>query len=194
MLVPTALVFILAAAGITWGNSSDERKELAGESAEVSGEAHEEKKSLAPMSVAEARRQASLLSETYMATLHVIHQQFFDTNLRDIVPPRALEDVFQQIDQRTKGRTRWISVNTPAMNVDHEPKPGFEEDAANALNGGSKEFERVENGLYHRAAPVQLFASCNRCHLSALSSRRTGRVAALVITLPIGEEQGPNTQ
>ena len=39
---------------------------------------------------------------------------------------------------------------------------GIEKDAANALNGGSKEFERVENGLYHRAAPVKLFASCNR--------------------------------
>ena len=185
LLIPIVLIFALTAAGTTSGDSSDEDKVLASESAEVSNEAHEAKQSLAPMNVAEARRQASLLSETYMATLHVIHQQYFDTNLRDIVPPRALEDVFQQIDQRTKGRTRWISVNTPAMNVDHEPKPGFEEDAANALNGGSKQFERVENGFYHRAAPVQLFASCNRCHLSALSSRRTGRVAGLVITLPI---------
>lgn len=188
VLAPTALVLILAAAGITSGDASDESKELASESAEASGEAHEAKENLAPMSVAEARRQASLLSETYMATLHVIHQQYFDTNLRDIVPPRALEDVFKQIDERTKGRTRWISVNTPAMNVDHDPKPGFEKDAANALNGGSKEFERIENGLYHRAAAVPLFASCNRCHLSALSSRRTGRVAGLVITLPIQEK------
>ncbi|HIE96524.1 MAG: DUF3365 domain-containing protein [Fuerstiella sp.] len=185
LLIPTVLIVALAAAGTTSGNSSDEGQELAGESAEVSRESHEAKRSLAPVSVAEARRQASLLNETYMATLHVIHQQYFDRNLRDIVPPRAMEDVFKQIDERTKGQTRWISVNAPAMNVDHEPKPGFEKDAARALNGGSKEFERVENGLYHRAAPVKLFASCNRCHLSALSSRRTGRIAALVITLPV---------
>ena len=183
-LITAFLIVVFAAVGTTSGDSSEE---TAAPVTEPDG-AEQAGQSLTPLTVAEARRQASLLSATYLATLHVIHRQYFDTNLRDILPPRALEDVFKQIDERTQGKTRWISVNTPAMNIDHEPKPGFEEDAAKALNGGSKEFERVENGLYHRAAPVKLFASCNRCHLSSLSSRRTGRVAALVITLPLGNK------
>ncbi len=183
-LIAAVLVFVFAAVGTTSGDSSEE---TTGPTTEPDDRQQAEE-SLTPLTVAEARRQASLLNETYMATLHVVHRQYFDTKQRDTLPARALEDVFKQIDERTKGRTRWISVNAPAMNIDHEPKPGFEEDAAKALTGGSRDFERVENGLYHRAAAVTLFASCNKCHLSALSSRRTGRVAALVITLPVRQE------
>ncbi len=188
ILIVAVLIVVFTTVETSPGNSSDDTTKPAAEPEQPANEGQHAKDSLAPLTVGEARRQASLLNTTYQATLHVIHQQYFDTNLRDILPPRAMEDVFKEVDERTKGQTRWISVNTPAMNIDHEPKPGFEEDAAKALNGGSKEFERVENGLYHRAAAVQLFASCNRCHLSSLSSRRTGRVAALVITLPVREK------
>jgi len=180
-LITAFLIVVFAAVGTTSGDSSEET----GGPATKPDDEQQAEQSLSPVTVAEARRQASLLNEAYMATLHVVHREYFDTKQRDTLPARALEDVFKQIDERTKGQTRWISVNTPPMNIDHEPKPGFEEDAAKALTGGSREFERVENGLYHRAAAVTLFASCNKCHLSALSSRRSGRVAALVITLPV---------
>lgn len=140
-----------------------------------------------PHSVDEARRQAALLHETYLATLLVVHREYFDEDERDTLPARAFEEVFRKIDERTNGSTRWISVNSPAMNIDHEPKTEFENAAALALAGGKTEFERLEDGRYHRAAPVRFLASCSKCHLSGLGSRRSGKMAALVISLPLPE-------
>ena len=54
-----------------------------------------------------------------------------------------MEEVFRQIDAEIGGKTRWIAVNTPAMNIDHSPQEGFEKDAARELKQGKHEFERV---------------------------------------------------
>ena len=139
----------------------------------------------APVTVDEARRQAVLLHDTYLSALLVVHREYFDEKQRDTLPARAFEDIFKEIDAKTKGRTRWISVNAPAMNIDHEPKPGFEQEAAKALSDGAPDFERTEDKTYHRAAPVRFGASCTKCHLSALGNRRDGRMAGLVISLPL---------
>lgn len=136
--------------------------------------------------VAEARRLTRVLHDTYVATLHTVHRQYFDEGERETIPARALEDVFRQIDRETGGTTRWISVNTPAMNIDHRPKDGFEKDAARRLASGDREFERVENGAFHRAGAVSLFAGCTKCHLSGLRPQTKVRsVAGLVISLPV---------
>ena len=140
---------------------------------------------VAPLSVPEARRQATLLHETYLATLLVVHREYFDEKNRVTLPARAFEDVFKSIDKRTGGHTRWIAVNTPAMNVDHEPKPGFEKDAAKALANGQKDFESVAGNVYQRASGIPFAASCSKCHQSALGSRRAGRMAGLVVSLPV---------
>jgi hypothetical protein len=181
-------VFVVFVAGRnTWGDRPD-GAQVAGTQSGRAGEVTPQAEKPAPITIAEARRQASLLHDTYLATLHVVHREYFDAKQRDTLPARALEDVFKQIDKTTKGHTRWISVNVPAMNIDHEPQTDFEKDAARALSNGSKEFERIEKGLYHRAGAVTLFASCNKCHSSGLGQRRAGRVAALVITLPVRDK------
>ena len=93
--------------------------------------------------VPEARRQTKLLHDTYIATLHTVHRSYFDKDEREIIPARAMEEVFRQIDAEIGGKTRWIAVNTPAMNIDHSPQEGFEKDAARELKQGKHEFERV---------------------------------------------------
>lgn len=141
------------------------------------------------LSLPETRRQARLLQDTYEATLHVMHRRYFDADEKDVIPARALEDVFALVDEETAGTTRWIAVNTPAMNVDHEPKTDFEKEAAKALAEGNREHEQVIDGMYHRAGAVTLFGSCLKCHLSGLTKQvQKERVAALVVRLPVQEE------
>jgi len=138
------------------------------------------------LTVPEARRQTKLLHDTYIATLHTVHRSYFDEDEREIIPARAMEEVFRQIDAETGGKTRWIAVNTPAMNIDHNPKEGFEKDAARELKKGKREFERVEDGTYLRAGAVSLFASCTKCHLSGLRPQQKVRsVAGLVMSVPV---------
>lgn len=142
-----------------------------------------------PLTVEEARRQAVLLQNTYEATLHVMHRRYFDADEKDVIPARALEDIFDLVDEETGGTTGWIAVNTPAMNVDHEPKTEFEVQAVEVLNQGERVHEAVIDGTYHRAGAVTLFGSCLKCHLSALTKQvQKERVAALVVRLPVQAE------
>lgn len=139
--------------------------------------------------VAEARAQARLLQSTYDASLRAIHRKYFDADEKEAIPARVLEDVFLEVDAGTGRTSRWISVNTPAMNVEHEPRDEFEKQAAEALSSGVGEFEEVRNGVYRRAGEVHLVASCLKCHLSSLTRQvQKDRVAALVISMPIRDE------
>jgi len=145
------------------------------------------------LTVEEARQQARLLQTNYEATLHVIHRRYFDADEKQMIPAKALEDVFRLVDEGTGRSTRWIAVSTPAMNVDNKPQPGFEEAAAEALRSGQKEFETVEGNVYHRAGAIKLFASCLRCHESGLTKQITkDRVAALVMTIPLRDKTASN--
>src|SRR5688572_2693339 len=65
------------------------------------------------MTVDEAREQARLLQTTYEATLHVIHRRYFDADEKQMIPAKALEDVFRLVDEETGRTTRWIAVSTP---------------------------------------------------------------------------------
>lgn len=174
---------IVLIAGVAVGFSGDEVQP-----AEVVTTSDDSEPNVVPVGIGEARRQATVLHETYVAILFAVHREYFDEKARDTLPARVFEDVFKDIDARTKGSTRWISVNTPAMNVDHKPKPGFETSAAAALANGKVSAETVSNGMYSRAAAVPFAASCSKCHQSALGHRRAGRMAGLVISLPVASQ------
>ncbi|MBC8355473.1 MAG: hypothetical protein H8E66_26140 [Planctomycetes bacterium] len=138
------------------------------------------------LTVSEARRQAKLLHNTYEATLHTVHREYFREGGRTPIPSRVLEDVFYWVDQETHGETRWIAVNTEAMSIDHNPESDFEKQAAKVLATGKEDFELIEDGMYYRAGAVTLFASCLRCHETVLSQQRSKRrVAGLVISIPV---------
>ncbi|MFO0966570.1 MAG: DUF3365 domain-containing protein [Gemmataceae bacterium] len=135
--------------------------------------------------VAEARERARLMHKIYANTLEALHRHYFRGD-RAVLPARALEDVFADVDEQAKIKTRWIAVNTQAMSVHHEPKTDFEKQAAAALAGGKTEFDRVEDGYYRRAGVIPLSGSCLACHTRFFSTPpKTPRFAGLVISIPV---------
>lgn len=139
--------------------------------------------------VAAARQEAMLLQKTYISTLQMMHRRYFDEDERHPIPARTLEEVFEEVDRGTERKSRWIAVNTPAMNIDHEPQPGFETAAVEALSEGKTSFEQVEDGVYRRAGVVPLTGGCLKCHVSSLSKQVTQpKVAGFVIAIPVQSE------
>jgi Protein of unknown function (DUF3365) len=138
--------------------------------------------------VAVARDRAKLMHDVYAATLEAVHEHYFHGE-RAIVPARALEDVFAEIAIRSKIEARWISVNTKAMSIKHEPKSDFEKKAATELAAGKNEIELVEKGRYLRAAPIPLASECVSCHTGFFAAPpKSPRFAGLVISIPIDAE------
>ena len=135
--------------------------------------------------VAEARERAKLVHEIHAATLESMHHHFFRRE-RAVLPARALDDVFAEVEHKTGVKTRWIAVNTPAMSHDHEPKTAFERAAAAELAAGKPSFDKVEDGLYRRAAAIPLGPGCVGCHTRlGAPPTKLPRVAGLVIEIPV---------
>lgn len=158
---------------------------------EVSAEKSRAPASSAPTAVpedaakADARAKAKLLHEVYALTLESVHHHYFH-NVRAVIPARAMEDVFADMERQTKTKARWIAVNARAMSIDHEPRNEVEKQAASALAAGKREFELVEDGYYHRASPIPLGGGCVGCHVGFLAKPSSSpRVAGLVISVPL---------
>lgn len=135
--------------------------------------------------LSEARERARLLHDVYATTLEVMHQHYFRRD-GPVLPARAMEDVFGEMDGLSGTHANWIAVNTKAMSVNHEPKTEFEKKAAAELASGKPEYEFVGKGVFRRAAPIPLRSGCVGCHTEMFSSGgKTGRVAGLVVSVPI---------
>ena len=136
--------------------------------------------------VAAARERAELMHDIYEATLHVLHERYFHGD-RAIVPARAMQDIFAQIERQSKTEARWISASTRPMSIDHEPKSEFEKKAAREIAAGAKALETVENGFYRRAGAIPLSGGCVGCHGGLLQAQSTrAKFAGLVISVPLG--------
>lgn len=151
----------------------------------MQAESPEKAKPAAAVSVGVARDRAKVMHELYSATLDVMHDRYFHGE-RAIVPARALEDVFAEISRQSKVEANWISVNTKAMSLNHEPKTDFEKKAARELSAGKDDLESVEGGFYRRAAPILLHESCVSCHTAFFAQvPKTPRFAGLIISIPV---------
>ncbi len=95
--------------------------------AEQAAEAAKEEVPRVPLVV--ARDRAKLLHDVYASMLDVIHRRYFHAD-RAIVPARAMEDVFSDMERAAHIEARWIVANLKAMSVDHEPETPFEKQAA----------------------------------------------------------------
>jgi hypothetical protein len=136
-----------------------------------------------------ARDRAKQMYDIYSTTLDVIHHRYFHGD-RTTIPARAMEDVFSEMKRRSKVEARWISVNTKAMSIDHDPKTDFEKRAAKEIAEGKTEIETIEDGYYRRAGGISLHSGCLSCHEGLFqSSSKKPRFAGLVISVPI--EVGP---
>lgn len=138
-----------------------------------------------PTTVAEARSRARLLHEAFHATLHVVHQRYYREDEGLIIPAKTLESVFRELEKTHGVSVRWLAVNAPAMNVDHEPKGEFEEAAARALSKGKGEYEAIDDGVYRRVGAVTLTSECLKCHVPNRTSLED-RVAGLSVSMSLG--------
>jgi hypothetical protein len=146
-----------------------------------------EAKETASRSVAEAKVEAKLLHDVYQSTLDVMHRHYFRSD-GAVLPARAMEDVFEAMADQSAAKAYWISVNTEAMNIDHEPKTEFEKLAAKKIAAGSDFVEHVQDGYYERIGSVPLKAGCVGCHSRQFGSggkSLTRKFAGLVIRIPI---------
>lgn len=140
------------------------------------------------VSRAVARDRAKLMHTIYLATLEVMHDRYFHAD-RAIVPARAMEDVFAQIDDQTGAKANWISVNLKAMSINHEPKTDFERQAAREIAAGKSEVEEIDGGIYRRATAIPMAGGCISCHGGLFKQQtRTEKFAGLVITIPVAAE------
>ena len=140
------------------------------------------------VSVAVARERAQLMHRIYAATLDVMHDRYFHDS-RAVVPARAMEDVFAEMARQSQVEARWISVNTRAMSLSHEPQNEFEKAAAKEIAAGKEEYELVENGYYRRAGAIPLAAGCVNCHAGFFKEPpKSPRFAGLVISVPVNEK------
>ncbi|MDZ4286475.1 MAG: DUF3365 domain-containing protein [Prosthecobacter sp.] len=139
--------------------------------------------------VAIARERAKLLHDVYSITLDVMHHRYFRHD-GPVLPARAMEDVFEEMDGLSGDKANWISVNTKAMSINHTPATEFEKKAAAALATGKEDFELVGDGVYQRATPILLRSSCIGCHTKMFSDLpTTPRFAGLVISIPLKLEK-----
>lgn len=140
------------------------------------------------IAVEKARDRAENLHEVYEATLEMLHHRYFHRD-RSLLPARAMEDIFADMKRRTNVDARRISVNTKAMNIDHEPKSDFEKQAAREIAAGKPAFEVIDADFYRRATAIPLKAGCVGCHAGAFAaSSKTPRFAGLVISVPLSGE------
>lgn len=139
--------------------------------------------------VAIARERAKLLHDVYSTTLDVMHHRYFRQD-GPVLPARAMEDVFEDMEGLSGDKANWISVNTKAMSVNHKPATAFEKKAAAELADGRKEYEFVGDGVYQRAAVIPLRSSCVSCHTQQSGSPPDSpRFAGLVISIPLKVEK-----
>lgn len=176
------------AGGILFADASDEP--IADSESVSSATPEEETREVARtdvlrVPVAVARDRAKLMHEIYAATLDVMHDRYFHAD-RAVVPARAMEDVFSQLDDQTGSQANWISVNLKAMSINHEPKTEFEKRAAREIVIGETEIEEIKDGMYRRAGAIPMAGGCISCHGGFFKEpTKAKKFTGLVITIPI---------
>lgn len=190
------VMILSGCAGLLWltgmlsASAFDEatKSSPAADAAAPKSEPTAEEKKVAGVPRAVARDRAKLMHSIYSTTLGVMHDRYFHAD-RSIVPARAMEDVFSEIEQETGSKANWISVNLKAMSINHEPSTDFEKRAAKEIATGESEVETTEDGYYRRATAIPMTGGCISCHAGVFNqSVKSRKFAALVISIPVEPE------
>jgi len=135
-----------------------------------------------------ARDRAKLMHKIYKATLDVMHDRYFHAD-RAVVPARAMEDVFSELERQSNVQARWISVNLKPMSVSHKPETKFEKQAAKEISNGKPDVEIIEDGFYRRVGAIPIGSGCISCHSGFFKNpSKKPKFAGLVISIPIHDE------
>ena len=158
---------------------------LRGGLAEERGVSEKSDKDIPRVSVEVARDRAMLLQDVYLSTLDVIHHRYFHAE-KAVIPARAMEDIFKDMQKARHIQARWIAVNLKPMGVDHEPKSDFEKHSVLKIKTGSRTVEAVDGGYYRRTVAIPLTGKCIDCHDAFREAASpTSKFAGLVISVPV---------
>ncbi len=119
------------------------------------------------VSVEEARRTVELLNDVYQVSLQEIHRRFPIGGGQPIVAALVIRDIQKRVSNRRGVQSRFLAVDTRAMNLDHAAKDAFERRAVEKLAAGARRWEVVENGQLRVATVVPLGGTCFPCHSTA---------------------------
>lgn len=135
--------------------------------------------------IAAARERAKVMHDVYAATLEVLHHRYFHRD-RAIIPARAMQDIFDEMERQSKTEARWISASLKPMSVDHEPTSDFEKKASKEIAAGTPQLEVVEDGYYRLAGAIPLSDGCVGCHGGFFKPQsKKPKFAGLVISVPL---------
>ena len=138
-------------------------------------------------SIDAARQHAIVAQDIYSATLGMLHRRYFH-NDKALLPARAMQDVFDEIENGSKVKAQWISASLKPMSIDHAPKTEFERQAAKEIAAGSPHLEIVEEGYYRRAIAIPLTGGCLGCHEGMFQNSGGKKFAGLIVSVPIQDE------
>lgn len=139
-----------------------------------------------------ARDRAKLLQDVYVSTLDVIHRRYFHGD-RAMVPARAMQDIFSDMQRQYQAEAEWIAVTLRPMSIDHEPDTAFEKEAAEKMRKGEREVEKIEPGYYRRAVAIPLTGGCAGCHDGFGRQPTRKPFAGLVISIPTNDTDIPTS-
>lgn len=136
------------------------------------------------LSVEVARDRAKVMQDIHLATLTMLHDRYFHRD-KSVLPARAMQDIFSQIERQAGVETRWISASLQPMSIDHAPESEFEKRAAKEIAAGTPHLEVVEADHYRRAIAIPLTGGCLGCHEKHFQRRLGKQFAGLVISMPL---------
>ncbi|MFO0921789.1 MAG: DUF3365 domain-containing protein [Pirellulales bacterium] len=137
---------------------------------------------------ASARNEATTLHEMVHSSLHLMHHRFYKEDEGLPLPAVVLKEAFAEVEKERQVQLRWLAIEGDAMNVDHKPRTDFERKAAQAIRDRKGFFEQVEEGVYRRAAAIEMTNHCLKCHVPDRKSLET-RLAGLVISIPLKDRR-----
>ncbi len=69
------------------------------------------------LSIDVARDRATVTQDIYAATLRMLHQRYFHQDKR-VLPARAMQDIFDDIENQSSVKARWISASFKPLSID----------------------------------------------------------------------------
>lgn len=138
------------------------------------------------LTVDQARDRATVMQDVYKATLVMLHDRYFHRD-KSILPARAMQDIFSDLERQSNITARWISASLKPMSIDHAPGSEFEKRAAREIAAGASDVEAVEDGYYRRGVAIPLTGGCLGCHEGVFQNSGRKKFAGLVVSIPLSD-------
>lgn len=140
------------------------------------------------LSVELARDRATVMQNVYKSTLMMLHDRYFHRD-KSLLPARAMQDIFSDIEDQSGVEARWISASLEPMSIDNAPESEFEKRAAKEIASGTSPVELVEDDYFRRAIAIPLTGGCLSCHEGLFQNNGRKKFSGLVVSIPLRTQQ-----